>query len=238
MREKLVVCGEIAAHPQTADALSSGYKKEKGIFLARMRKIAVLGLHQGEEDLPELIPILKCICPACRPGITEPLLQLCQKEPVLMDHMLRDEQTALALALLDRIIQKQYTKQFDLPKLLTGLIPHSPLASIQNVKFYQKYSELCREIIQGHLLPALDQMTGMLAVRQVPYGLETFLQLYLTLAALNQQVPAFLFGKEQLALRYFQTGRIQECEAILSELSDMGMEDTETTAFLRDALTS
>ena len=55
---------------------------------------------------------------------------------------------------------------------------------------------------------------------------ETFIQLYLSLAALQNQPTAFIFGKIRLAQLYLRRGNKNACQKMINELAEMGVEDT------------
>lgn len=236
LHEKLKVCGEIASHPQTADALQST-SNERTAFLDMLRQLASTAIQRGARtDFDELPPILRLVCPRCSAYASEELLKLCQKDAALLSLFLQDDLTSLALALEERITQGRYAKQFDLPGILAGLLPENPLSAIRDAKFYRKYPSLCTALIKGHHIEVLDQMTEALMNHQVSYGTESYLQLYLTLAALVNQVPAFLFGKVQLAEFYFNEKNRDACANVLSELDEMGMGTHEDVQRLKAAL--
>lgn len=236
LHEKLEVCGEIAAHPQTADSLQSDCK-ERAVFLDMLRQFATVAIQRGDEgDLGGLLPVLRLVCPQCGAHVSVELLKLCQKDAALQSLLLQDNLTSLALALGERIAQGRYVKQFDLPGILASLLPENPLSTIRDAKFYRTYPSLCAEVIKGNNINALDGMTEALMNRQVSYGVESYLQLYLTLAALEQQVPAFLFGKVQLAQFYFEQGNSAACKLVLDELEEMGMGEQEEVVSLKSLL--
>lgn len=234
--EKLKICGEIASHPQTADALQ-GTSTERTVFLDMLRQLASIAIQWGDEsDFNELLPVLRLLCPQCGAHTSLELLKLCQKDAALQSLLLQDDLISLALALGERIAQGRYAKQFNLPDMLAGLLPECPLSAIRDAKFYRKYPSLCTDLIKGHHIEVLDQMTEALMNHQVPYGTEAYLQLYLTLAALVNQVPAFLFGKVQLAEFYFNEKNGDACNDVLSELDEMGMGEHEDVQRLKSSL--
>ena len=238
LHEKLTVCGEIVSYPKTAEVLQLACD-ERTTLLNWLRQFAAAVIRQGaDEDLRELLPILRCICPRCGAGITEPLLLLCQKELALIPPLLEDDVRGLSLAVLRLVIQKHHIKQFNLPNILAGLLPENPLSLIRDGKFYRNYPELCADVLQGNLMPALEYMTGALIEHQISRSLESYLKLYLTIAAMEEQAPAFLFGKVQLAQVYLNEKRYEDCQAILQELDQMGMKDHEDILHIKKMLKS
>ena len=80
-------------------------------------------------------------------------------------------------------------------------------------------------MIQGSgYLAALDRMTALLLENTLLNSEEAFLRLYLTLAAVENQIPAFLFGKFRLAELCRRENRLEECRSLLAELAEMGAE--------------
>lgn len=236
LREKLEVCGEIAAHPQTDEALQST-SDERTKFLNMLRQLVSTVIQKGpEEDFEPLLPILRCVCPRCGPRSSRKLVSLCQKDAALLPLLLDDDLTALALALGDLIAQGRYTKQFDLPEILAGLLPDNPISAIQDARFFRKYPGLCADVIKGNNIDALGGMTEALMSRRVSDETEPYLRLYLTLAALEQQVPAFLFGNVQLAQYYLERNNRAACEQVLGELDEMGLAEHEEVVRIRAAL--
>lgn len=236
LHKKLEVCGEIAAHPQTAEALQCS-SNERTNFLEMLRQLASIALQRGTEaDFDALLPVLRLVCPQCGVHTSGELLKLCQKDAALQSLLLQDNLTSLALELGERIAHGRYIKQFDLPGILAGLLPENPISTIRDAKFYRTYPSLCAEVIKGNNINALDGMTESLMNCQLSYGAESYLQLYLTLAALEQQVPAFLFGKVKLAQFYLEKRDIAACKDILQELDEMGMEEQDDIAAIKLAL--
>ena len=77
-------------------------------------------------------------------------------------------------------------------------------------------------------------MTGLLFEGKSRYEVERFMDIYLSLAALENHAPAFAFGKLQLAKLYLQQGRQEECSAVITELAEMGLDNDELMALRRE----
>ncbi len=119
--------------------------------------------------------------------------------------------------------------------LLHHLIPQgSPLSCAQDAGFFRKYTDICQAVLAGEQIVALDQMTGLLLEEKELYSTENFLQIYLYLAALENQTSAFIFGKIKLAQFYIQQNRTEECGILLSELEEMGVEENNELKELRE----
>ena len=120
----------------------------------------------------------------------------------------------------------------DLRAILRTMTEEQPLLrGIGNALFPQKHPEIFLAVWQEQYEQALDQMTGLLLEGEEPD--EAFLQLYLSLAASQEIVPAFLFGKVQLAKLYLRQGEKEACRSILDELTEMGVEDNDEILELR-----
>jgi len=85
-------------------------------------------------------------------------------------------------------------------------------------------------------MSVLESLAGALMGDGSPLSEETFLDLFLTLAALENQVPAFLLGKIRLAQFYLKNERIEDCRAVLDDLTEMGAGDHEEVVALRHLL--
>jgi hypothetical protein len=137
---------------------------------------------------------------------------------------------------LDFVAENKYTKLYDLGTALSGLAGDgSPLAEIHDVGFMRKYQDIYWEIWIGHLEKALDMMTGLLLEKKVKNKQEIFLQLYLSVSALQNEAPAFIFGKLRLAELYLRQDCRKECQAVVDELTEMGL-DSEELSELRQTL--
>ena len=62
------------------------------------------------------------------------------------------------------------------------------------------------------------------------------MQLYISLSAVLEQVPAFLFGKLQLAQMYLRQNRLSECRTIVTDLEEMEMAENEELDEIRKKL--
>lgn len=234
-REKLKEYAKIAVHPVTQQAYcyqdQSCQNSRTQLLYAGVSEAA-----KGDYDEQDVQILLQALLSRCGTCISEAFLELCKKEETLLPILLRDDRTELGLVLLSWISGKRYIKQFDLPDMLANLLSGSPLSTIRDAKFYRTYFSLCEDIIKEHYMDALDKMTEALINNQVAYGRESYLQIYLTLAALEQQVSAFLFGKVQLAQFYLEQGNSAACKRVLDELEEMGMEGHEEVMCIKDSL--
>lgn len=220
--EKLEECSRIVLHPYTAAALAD-HSAEGNQVLNQVWNI----LFRAEDPVcPHIETIVSALCPKCGRAVTGENLPLFTRELGLAAALRQDDSDHLAAALLDLIAAKRYTKQYDLGEMVCALAQDKPLLTqLKDVGFLRKYRAVYWKIWQGSILEALDDMTGMLLENQVRSSEEAFLQLYLSAAAYLEQVPAFLFGKTQLAGLYQRRNQLEQYQAIVDELKEMGVEE-------------
>lgn len=234
--EKISECARIAGHPLTGEILTKGCPEQEQ-WLAVIWEILFSALPgaapSGQEALDTA---LRTLAPNCRGAVRPPNLGLFARDASMREALRKDDKEKLTALLLEGIAQKRHAKQYDLGLALHGLIPEgTPLYPIRDTRFFQKYAEICRLILGEDRLTALDQMTALLLDGEELYAPELFLDLYLSLAALEEQVPAFIYGKLRLAGAYLELGRRDRCRDIVEELTGMGLESEELDA-LRDGL--
>lgn len=189
----------------------------------------------GQEDR-DLCAVLKWIAPDCAQTVSADNAALFLEEPELLQALLQNDPKALLEGLLTQVEQGRSAEKYAVPHLIRTLAADDPvLCRIDDGVFLQKYAGLYRKARQGEYLDALDEMTGLLLENKVSGGEETFLQLFISLAAMEDQAPAFIFGKLQLAIWYLHQDRKEPCRALVDELAEMGVGD-ETLADIRAEL--
>lgn len=236
--DKLAEYCAIAVHPTTQEAFQDNdeaIRRSRDTLLTQL--LTVTAAVEGENCA--LMDAVDVLCPRCGKALDSKVLPLAQREPALLGALQEDEPDQLALCLLDMITAQKYTKQYDLSGILRKLAEDKPLLrTIDQIPFLRKYRTIYWLIWQGENLVALDEMTGMLLASQVRGAGESFLQLYLTLAAMLEQTSAFIFGKIQLAKFYLRQNRAGDCQAVLDELTEMGVALNDEISALHRALKS
>ena len=204
----------------------------KNIFNAALR----FGreLKQENEDLRAALML---ICPNCAPFIAADEIELYARENGLQNALLSDNMTELVDQLLHLISNGAYTKQFDLFKIVERLsADRGAVLEITDNDFVKKYGDIYLLLWQKKYIQALDNMTERLLNKR-SLG-ETFLQVYLTLAALLESVDEFVFGKVKLAAFYCDQNKKEECRAVLDDLADMGVDDNDEITEIKAKLNS
>lgn len=179
------------------------------------------------EEIPQKWnEILSFYFPKCHGAISTRSAKLVLMETDLLRGFIDDDSISVIKTLCLLIARNQYTKQFDLPEILRFLSQNQPVISnITDSKFFKKHGDIYLLLYQNKYADALSAMTDTLLKGKV--NNETFLQTYLNVAALLEQVDEFIFGKVRTAEFYLSSKRFEECKEILDDLGEMGVEDNE-----------
>lgn len=233
--EKLNECVRIVTHPLTATALTNDCSERKQWFDI-MWEIVLSTFCGGKLcDGTNLDTVLRFLAPQCCGAVQVENLTLFVREPALWKALRKDDREQLTDAVLGLISRKQYTKQYDLGKMLYAVIPEDSLLSgTSDTRFFREYAAECALILKSRYLDALDGMTGLLLQRKKLYDEERFLNLYLTIAAMTEQTAAFVFGKLQLARFYLKANRLPECRGIVEDLMEAGVDNDEMDELRRE----
>ena len=233
--EKIAECARIASHPLTEVALTNDCNERK-TWYALIKNIVFSNLS-GTENVDDLKAVLKKVSPRCESAVTADTYHLFQREKELLSALIEDNRDKLMAKSFLLISEKKYTKQFDLGAILGSVIPErTPLSGVTDTRFFRTYAQNCQQILAEDYAGALDTMTGILLEKDKLYGEETFLTIYLSLAALENEIPAFLYGNVRLADFYLCEKRYEECRTVLDDLTEMGAGEHEDVVALREQL--
>jgi len=233
--EKARVCSQLTSHPLTIDAFTCDCSERRTwwkTLLDILREAASIGAFP-----PDCAPsnIVRSLIPDCAEMLTSEGVELLDREPQLMDALIADDRYQLSMQLLALIKEKKYSRRICPAALLCRIFPQdSPLQNIKDFRFIERHTELISMVLEGRYRDALDKMTGDLLEGKNLYGKEEYLRLYLTLAALENQPSAFLFGKLRQGELYKEQGRMAECQAVLEELDEMGAGELPEITALRE----
>lgn len=236
--EKLQEYERIVKHPLTMET----YQKNthENIQTSRHFLLQLLlktGVSLNSQENHHFQTIIQILLPQCGGKIHLKNLPLILKEHTLYKAFLKDNLDEMLHIILQFIEQKRYSKQYNLGEILHDLLPEtSPLHTVTDSRFFQKHLIVCKLICEKNNMEALEQMTGQLLEENQIYGQEMFLDIYLSLAALENQIPAFLFGKIRLAKFYLENGRTEECRSVRDDLEKMGMSGNEEFLEICEAL--
>lgn len=195
--------------------------------------IVACDLSEENDDFKE---ILEFYMPKCGAVVTVKSLELFQLEKGMLDAIIDDDSELLVEKLLGLFSKQKYSKYFvDTSKALRGLSRENPLlCEVGDMDFLQRFGEVYSLLFRESYGEALDVMTDILL--KEPPSNETFMALYISLAAMLECVDEFIFGKIKLAVFYVNGKRYGECREILSELSEMGVEDNDEIISIKERM--
>ncbi|MDE7010152.1 MAG: hypothetical protein K2O93_02990, partial [Oscillospiraceae bacterium] len=234
---KVWECARIITHPLTVEALAHPSRENTDLRTLVGDILQITAAEGRYERFEDVERILTAVSPSCGRAVMEDAFPLFLKEKPLLDALLRDGRNELAKGLLALVAEGRYVRQYDIPGLLRALAGEdSILAGIDDSGFIRKYQDVYWKLWTNQIESALDIMTGLLLEDRVRSGKETFLQLYLSAAAVEGEVSAFLFGNIRLAELYLQEKRYDECRRILADLESMGLAEHEEITAIRAEL--
>ena len=233
--EKLHEYAEIAVHPITQMACRCPEQACQRSRECLLNLVCAEGLklHGKDEDLRR---VFQALLPRCGLAVTGKNLPLFLSKE-LKERFLQDDRDRVVRTLVPLLPRIKNPQQYDLGTTVQRLaVEHPLLFQVNDLAFLQSYAELYLLLWDNRNLEALDYMTGQLLEGKVTNGQEVFLNLYINLSALENQISAFLFGKIQLAQLYLTEKRYADCQDILQELDQMGMKDHEDVLRIKDTL--
>ena len=225
--EKLREYRTIATHPITLTVYrectdESVPRGKAGLILHELEAGAAL----GKQDDIDLRASMQLLLPRCGQAVNAINAQMFSEDPTLLQALLQDDADAMMEALLERMRDGREVKQYDVAGTIHALAVEKPLlCQIDDAVFLRRYGGIYWKVWKGDHLAALDEMSGLLLENKARGGQETFLTLFISLAALENQASAFIFGKLQLAGLYLRQGHRERCRSIVADLEEMGVED-------------
>ncbi len=167
--------------------------------------------------------------PNCAKAFDFSLMPLFIKEELFWDAFVRDDNEKMlemALGFIDK--NAKYRRDYNLPGVVKALIPEgTPVSEIKDEKFFNLYAGICKLVLDLQNTEALEKMTEILFSGKELNCPEDFLNLYVTLAALENHVEAFLFGNIQKAYLFIDEKRLDEAKQIVNDLIEMGAGETD-----------
>jgi len=233
--EKLREYRRIAEYPITKTAYRECEHEDAVRSRASLLQRALqAGADLREKSSEDLRVVVQILCPRCGRTVTAANTSLFLENPPLLQALIQDDPDVLLEDLLIQIEKNQGNNKYDIPKMIQALAVENPLLfQINDAAFLRKYGQIYRKVWEKEEFSALDKMTGLLLEDKVDGGQETFLQLYVSLAASLEQASAFIYGKTRQAQFYLRQDRPADCRAILEELTEMGVESDELSNLYR-----
>lgn len=236
--KKTEICAEMVSHPRTVQAVSVDCP-ERATFYMCLNRIVLKAIRAGQHTaagVDSIKAVLRLTAPDCAEAVAADSLAVFAKAPLLLETLLNNDREGLIKRLLQMMEEGKYP-EYDLGAMLHGLLPEdSPLYLVTDTGFFRHYADISRMILKGGYLTPLDKMTEYLLSEKILCDREMFLQVYLTLAALERQVPAFVYGKIRLAQLYLKTRRPADCRLVVKDLEEMGAGEQEDVLALRQEL--
>ena len=210
----------------------SAARSRTGLVMKTLEAGAALG-QQSDEDMRIT---LQTLLPRCGQAVSSANVQMMLEDPALLRGLSEDDADAVVDNLLKRIERGQGGKRSTVSETIQALAVNQPLlCQIDDGVFLRKYAGIYQKVWQGERIDALEEMTGLLIDNKVSGGRETFLDLFISLSAVENQPQAFVFGKLQLAQLYLRQRRMDECRVLVDELEKMGVENDDLDV-LKDLL--
>lgn len=238
---KLRECAHFLEHPLTCEAfLLCGNAEVKAKFIIEVKRTimeAAADISLEKDAILSFKEALEKFSPDCAAAVIPEQFPIFAREPKLVEALIINYSEGMRKTLMDIIAIGKYEHILEPEKMLLELLPEGTLLhGIGDAGFIRRYHEICYLILNGKEMTALDQMTGILLDDEELYFPEDFLNIYLSLAAVLEQPPAFIFGKIRLARQYFISGQRDRCRDVLEELREMGAGDQEEVLALAEQL--
>lgn len=234
--DKLREYRTIATHPVTLAAYRECTDKSASRSKTGLITIALeAGAALDKQDDRDLRITMQVLLPRCGQAVSSANAGMILEDHSLLCAVIQDDADTVLDNLLRRLERGQNGRKRAVLETIQALAVNQPLlCQINDAVFLRRYTGLYRQVWQGERLAALEEMTGLLLENKVRGGRETFLVLLVSLAAVEHHVPAFIFGKLQLARLYLRQNRLAECRAMIKELDEMSIEHDELEAIRRE----
>lgn len=234
-QEKLEEYKKIALEPTTQGAYQvnddSATNSKSFLFLYMLKNASLA--ENGQDCLQSLAFYL----PHCSEALVAADADLFAQNQSLFETLLKDDCQLLREALLQGFKKSPYRTQEKIVNLLSALTDELPICQTATThRFISHFPKVYTLLLHSEHLQALEEMTDLLLNHRVKDAQEVFFQVYLTLSALLQQEPAYLFGKIQWAEYLFSDKRYEESAQVVEELEKMGLSEHEEVVKLKKKL--
>jgi hypothetical protein len=184
----------------------------------------------------EVEEFLMILSPECAKAFEGKNPKLCFENLELWNALLNNNVLEFIKVLLD-LINKTDSADIDLAGIIIKSIPENTLISdVKSKEFFELYSEVCKSVLNNNNTEALQKMIEILLSGNELECPEDFLNVFVTLAALENNVDAFIFGNIQKAYLFIDEKRFDEAKRIVTDLVEMGLSDNEDVIELQKIL--
>ncbi len=226
----------IAQHPvtqQTYKMNDESCKNSKRLFLEYVLSDAS-DLTDVNSDFDS---ILQIFLPNCCKAVQSSNCSIFAKYSELLQALIEDDKALLLQKAVKQFKKAPYRDQIKIIELIKGLTEgNSIVRTATDHRFLSQFFSVYSHLLEKDYLPALEEMTDLLLNNRVKDAQGVFFDIYLTLAALLQQEPAYLFGKIQMAEYLFSAKHYQEAAQIVAELEKMGLSEHDDVVKLKKKL--
>lgn len=234
-KEKLREYLRILSNPVTVDIYKNknyvGVKNSKIAFLAESYNCRCF-IKKENKSFDD---ILALIAPDCSSVVDFQTIKLIQNKAYFSEFInafVDDNKNQVYKFILD------FIKETKNEHLAQSIIRESQgnvlLRDIKSIDFLVEYSNIYYLILTNQNEAAVKLMTVYFSSDRKEN--ESFLKLYISVAAITYSSKEFVIGNINLAIYYFNTNETQKCIDTISELSDMGVEDNEEIIRIKKAL--
>ena len=191
-----------------------------------------------KNEFEKVLQVLTVFSPDCVSVINKDNIKLFAENDTFKTILFNDDKNALVNCILTLIekndsILKQYNFASMLQKLSSE---HSLVKNIENVEFVRLYNSVYRLLWNVQNSEALQKMIEIMLSGNELECPEDFLNVFVTLAALENNVDAFIFGNIQKAYLFIDEKRFDEAKRIVTDLIEMGLSDNEDVIELQKIL--
>ncbi len=227
-QEKLKEYIKIFARPETHNALSINNDTIENVKCELMFGLLSF-VTEIKEDFDKVSQILNILSPACSSVINKDTVKLFARNDTFKALLFKDDKKLLSEYILKLILNgDKLTKVYDFPLMLGNLASeNSVVSTVKSAEFIRLYTDAYSLVWNSKNTEALNKMTEILFSGNELNCPEDFLNLYVTLAALENHVDAFLFGNIQKAYLFIDEKRFDEAKQIVNDLIEMGAGETD-----------
>lgn len=191
-----------------------------------------------KNEFEKVLQVLTVFSPDCVSVINKDNINLFAENDTFKTILFNDDKNALVNCILT-LIEKNDSilKQYDFASMLQKLSSeHSLVKNIEDVEFVRLYNSVYRLLWNVQNSEALQKMIEILLSGNELECPEDFLNVFVTLAALENNVDAFIFGNIQKAYLFIDEKRFDEAKRIVTDLIEMGLSDNEDVIELQKIL--
>lgn len=236
-QEKLHECLTIAQHPITQQV----YLLTDSACQNARTKLLECGFHEiAKSSLSEdAVSFMQAVLPNLCKIVNEETLSVLLSNP-LRTTFFQDNIDGFIDSSLKAFSAQTRQNQKILLHIFKQLVPSNQIFDCANhLDFLKSFSDIYFLLWKEEYHQALEEMTERLLSRNVlGNGKKNFLDIYIILSALEQNEPAYIFGKIQLASYFCETKEWNDAQKVVQELDAFGAGEFDEVVKLKSLLSS